>query len=124
MNVATFIGRIGRDAVVRSTTNGKSVTGWALAVDSGYGDSKQTIWVDCSWWGDRGTKVADYIRKGDRLGVSGELGLREHNGKTIATLNISNVTLLGEKREAPAPLQAPRPAQAPVDKFEDDAIPF
>ena len=106
MNLCTFIGRIGKDAVTRHTPSGKAVTGWSVAVDSGFGDSKQTIWVDCSLWGDRGGKVCDYIRKGDRIGVSGELGTREHDGKTYITLNVREVSLLGDKKEGSA--QPPR----------------
>lgn len=111
MNVFNGIGRIGRDAVVRQA-GGKSVTGWALAIDSGYGDRKQTVWMDCSLWGDRGEKLAEYIRKGDRLGVTGELGTREHDGKTYVTLKVLDVTLLTPKdqRQESAPRQqAQRP---------------
>jgi single-strand DNA-binding protein len=131
MNNFTAIGRIGRDAVTRFTQGGKAVTGWALAVDRGWGDNKQTVWLDCSLWGERGQKVADFIRKGDRLGVSGEIGTREHDGKTYITLDVREVTLLGEKRQdeggqrsAPQRQAAPAKAAAPADDFADDDIPF
>lgn len=136
MNNFNAIGRIGRDAVTRHTQGGKAVTGWALAVDAGWGDNKVTTWLDCSLWGDRGEKIAEHIRKGDRLGVSGEIGTREHDGKTYVTLNVRDVTLLGDKREASgggsggsrggAP-QRQRPQSstpAPVDDFSDTEIPF
>ena len=135
MNSCNFIGRVGRDAQVRYTQGGKAVTGWALAVDTGFGDSKTTLWLDCSWWGDRATKVADYIKKGDRLGVVGEIGSREHEGKTHVTLNVRDVTLLGNKQEGGtsssgsrggAPQRTrPLPATAPAeDDFRADDIPF
>ena len=136
MNNFTAIGRIGRDAVTRYTQAGKPVTGWALAVDTGWGDNKQTTWLDCSLWGERGERVAEHIRKGDRLGVVGEIGTREHDGKTYVTLNVRDVTLLGDKREAgndrqqssrPARQSAPQrqaPQQAaPMDDFADDELP-
>jgi single-strand DNA-binding protein len=124
MNNFSAVGRIGRDAVTRHTANGKPVTGWALAVDSGYGDKKQTVWMDCSLWGERGEKLAEYIRKGDRLGVHGEIGTREHEGKTYVTLNVRDVTLLGDKRDAkPAPAPKPAPPKQ-ASTFEDDDIPF
>lgn len=135
MNSCNFIGRVGRDAVQRFTQGGKPVTGWALAVDVGFGDSKQTLWLDCSLWGERGGKLADYIKKGDRLGVVGEIGSREHEGKTHVTLNVRDVTLLGNKQEGGtsssgsrggAPQRTrPLPATAPVeDDFDSDSIPF
>lgn len=135
MNSCNFVGRIGKDAVTRFTQGGKPVTGFPLAVDTGFGDSKQTLWLDCSWWGDRAAKVADYIKKGDRLGVVGEIGSREHEGKTHVTLNVRDVTLLGNKQEGGtsssgsrggAPQRTrPLPATAPEPQdFDDDAIPF
>jgi len=132
MNSFSAVGRIGRDAVTRFTQGGKAVTGWALAVDKGFGDNKQTVWLDCSWWGERGQKVADFIKKGDRLAVVGEIGTREHDGKTYVTLDIREVTLLGEKREGgtqrparQAPAQnSPAQNSTPMDDFAADDIPF
>jgi single-strand DNA-binding protein len=140
MNVFTAIGRIGRDAVTRHTQAGKAVTGWALAVDKGWGDNKQTVWLDCSLWGERGEKVAGYIKKGDRLGVTGEIGTREHDGKTYITLDVREVTLLAannQQGDATRPSNAPRAAaaqrpQRPAqpagagfsDDFSDNDIPF
>lgn len=129
MNNCSFVGRVGRDAVVRYTQGGKAVTGWALAVDRGWGDQKQTVWLDCSWWGERGTKVADFIKKGDRLAVIGELGAREHEGKVHVTLDIRDVTLLVSKPEGQQQSrQAPPKGRAtPPDSYEDftdDDLPF
>lgn len=97
MNVCCFIGRVGKDAVVRHTQGGEPVAGWSLATDAGYGERKVTTWVDCSLWGKRAEALADKIRKGDRLGVSGELSTREHDGKTYLTLKVAEVTLLSGK---------------------------
>ena len=136
MNVFNAIGRVGKDATTRYTQAGKPVTGFSLAVDRGWGDNKQTVWLDCTLWGDRGVKVAEHIKKGDRLGVNGEIGTREHDGKTYVTLDVKEVTLLSAKQEGGGtPRQnAPRPTQRPVnatapstsDDFDDlnDIIPF
>jgi len=106
MNSWSIIGRIGKDAETRHTAAGKSVTGFSVAVDQGWGENKKTIWVDCSLWGERGTKLATHIVKGDRIGVLGEMGTREHNGKTYITLDVRDVTLLGEKPQKPTTRQS------------------
>ena len=133
MNVFTAIGRIGRDAQTRFTQGGKPVTGWSLAVDSGYGDNKTTTWVDCALWGERGEKIAQYITKGAQVGVTGEIGTREHEGKTYVTLRVSDVTLLGGRGEGSAGSRGDAPQrQRPgrtadkqsMDDFGDDSIPF
>lgn len=135
MNVCNFIGRIGRDAVQRHTPSGKSVTNWSIAVDVGYGENKQTLWIDCTLWGERGEKIADYIRNGDKIGVSGEIGTREHDGKTYMTLNVREVELLGAKKadqpEKPQPQRQAGPARGPSEQpsgpggaLDEDEIPF
>lgn len=128
MNNYNVIGRVGKDAVTRQAGN-EPVTGWSLAVDSGYGEKKQTLWLDCSMWGKRGEKVAEYITKGSQLGVSGELGTREHEGKTYLTLRVGDISLIGGKPEssnAPRPQrQESKPAPEPAgDVPFDDDIPF
>lgn len=136
MNVFTCIGRVGKDAVLRHTQGGDPVAGWSLAVDAGYGDKKVTTWLDCSLWGKRAETLAPMIAKGDRLGVSGELSTREHDGKTYVTLRVSDVTLLGEKKPdsgqrpqsprggGPARPQRSTGATGGDDPFPDDSIPF
>lgn len=121
MNNCTFIGRCGKDAVTRFTPNGKAVTGWSVAIDSGFGDSKTTTWLDCSAWGERYSKIAEYIHKGDRIGIAGEIGTREHEGKVYVTLNVREVTLLGERKDGAVGQGKGKPA-APL--LDDEIPPF
>ena len=133
MNNWSITGNVGKDAAVRQVNN-TSATSWSLAVKSGYGDREQTLWVYCTMWGDRGERIANFIRKGDPLGVTGELGTREHDGKTYLTLKVADVTLLGGKREregggdrpqrntgSTAQQQRPAPTD---DGFDDSDLPF
>ena len=97
MNVFTASGNIGRDAEVRNA-GGASVAGFSLAVKSGYGDKAQTVWVDCSIWGKQAESgLVQYLKKGQFVVVTGELGTREHEGKTYVTLRVNNVTLGGKQ---------------------------
>lgn len=128
MKQITIAGRIGKDAEVRNTQNGESVASWSVAVDDRQGQERGTIWFDCSLWGKRGASLAPHIRKGDRIAVTGDLGTREHNGKTYLTVRADNVTLLGDsgRRDEPArDERAPAGGQrrrAAADL--DDDIPF
>lgn len=92
MKNITIAGNIGKDAETRDAGQSR-VTGWTVAVDDGWGDNRSTLWFDCNWWGQRGEKVARYIRKGGKITVAGELSSREHNGKTYLTVNVTDVTL-------------------------------
>jgi single-strand DNA-binding protein len=130
VNNCNFIGRVGRDAETRFTQGGKAVTGWSLAVDSGYGQNKTTVWLECNLWGERGEKVAQNITKGAQVGVTGELGTREHDGKTYVTLRVDNVTLAGGKNDGDSKPSKPAARNqqrqpAPVDDgFDDSDLPF
>ena len=121
MNVLTVSGNLGKDAVVRKAGD-QSVAGFSIAMKSGYGDKAQTIWLDCSLWGKQAESgLVQYLKKGQFVVLSGELGTREHEGKTYLTLRVASVTLGGKSEAQPAqqPTQAPQqqynqaPRQAP-----------
>jgi len=138
MNTLNAIGRLGRDAELRYTQAQKPVMSFPVAIESGWGENKVTTWVRCTLWGDRGPKLVEFIKKGDRIGIQGEISLSEFEGKdgltrTTLECNIREVTLLGEKREAaappapparPAPPKAPAPQAPAPEDFGDDDIPF
>jgi single-strand DNA-binding protein len=100
MKSITIAGNIGKDAEVRSTQGGDKVTGWTVAVEDRTGKEKSTIWFDCTLWGKRGESLAQYLTKGSKVCVSGELSKREHDGKTYLTVRAEQVTLIGGKPDA------------------------
>lgn len=98
MKQITIAGNIGRDAEVRTTQGGDKVAGFSVAVSD---RNKNTTWFDCSLWGKRGEALAQYLTKGAKIAVTGDLTIREHEGKTYLGCNVSEVTLLGggERRD-------------------------
>lgn len=136
MNVGIFAGRVGKDAVVRHTQAGKPVLGFSVAVDVyAGGGEKETLWVDCSMWGERGEKVAQYVTKGSNVTVSGRISLDSYEGQPKLRLDVQELTLQGGKREegeqpAKPAASGGRARQAPAaptrgnDPFPDDDIPF
>jgi single-strand DNA-binding protein len=94
-------GNIGKSAEVRTAPNGDKVAGFSVAVDDGFGDKKRTLWFDCSIWGVRAERLAQYLTKGSKVAVSGDLSTREHDGKTYLTIRVAEVTLQGggERRD-------------------------
>ena len=136
MNVFTGIGRLGRDAEVRHSQAGKPITTFAVAIEDGWGENKTTTWLDCAMFGERGERVASYIRKGDRIGVTGSIRLdtyttRDGVEKSKVALRVQDVTLLGGKqdRQDAQRQQAPSaggtgPVEHAGDDFDSDDIPF
>lgn len=126
--------RIGKDAVTRFTQGGKSVTGFSAAFNTGWGDNKKVHWLDVSGWGDRYENVAQYLTKGSQVLIEGDIGTREHEGKTYLTLTLSDLKLIGGKQEgqgggsggsrgSATQRQQPQRQAPPMDDFYDD-IPF
>lgn len=146
MNYAHFAGRLGHDASLRSTPDGKPVLNFSLAVDTGWGDRKETLWVDCTLWGERGEKLAPHLSKGKAVTIAGDVGLRtwdkrDGSAGVAITCNVQRLTLQGggssgepassgaefdwkaaEQREAAKP--RPIAALAAGQPSFDDDIPF
>lgn len=129
MKQITIAGNIGKDAVVRHTQNGDAVAGFSVAVEERAGQEKRTLWFDVSMWGKRGEKLAQYLTKGSRVTICGDMSTREHEGKTYLTVKASEITLQGgnsqqsggERSEAPG-YDAQRP-HTPASDI-DDEVPF
>lgn len=129
--IISGVGRVGKDAVVRNTGNGDAVTGFSLAMDNGWGDKKQTLWFDASGWGKRYEGASPYLLKGTQVFVSGELGEREHDGKTYKMIRLNDLQLVGAKSgQSDRPQrQESKPREAsygdgPAPGFDDSEIPF
>jgi len=129
MKAITIAGNIGKDAEVRTIQgSGDKVTGWTVAVEDRTGKEKSTIWFDCTLWGKRGESLAQYLTKGSKVCVSGELSTREHNGKTYLTIRAEQVTLMGGKpegqRDEPSGQSSGYGAGGRPGGDMDDAVPF
>lgn len=101
MNNCSFIGNINKPEL-RYLPDSTPVLQFSLAANSGYGDKKQTTWINCQLFGKRATTLEPMLKTGDRVGVTGELTNRKYTAKDGAEkysleLRVSDVTLLGTK---------------------------
>ena len=72
INQVILMGRLTRDPETRTTTSGKSVTSFSLAVDR-QGQDDQADFFDVTAWEKTGELVAQYLGKGRRVLVQGRL---------------------------------------------------
>ena len=141
MNSWSFTGNLGNDAESRFTPSGDAVVSFSVGVKSGFGDKATTTWARCQMWGKRGESVAPYLTKGQLVGVTGELTLREYDKKDGAKgysleVRVNDLTLLGkrddmprqqapqETRTAPTNRPRPQPASGGFGDFDDSEVPF
>lgn len=120
MQTIIISGNIGQDAVTRSTSNNE-VTSFSVGVRQGFGDKEQTNWYRANVWGDRGRKIAQYLLKGVKVYVTGELSIGEYQGKPQYEVRVNEIEW--ERRQADGSRGAPQQRPAATDDFGDD-VPF
>lgn len=114
MNRVTIIGRLTADPEMRTTPNGKTVTNFTVAV-SRKGDKDKTDFFRCAAWGKTGEVCGQYLGKGKKVCVVGEVSARAYTdkqGEAKASLEVfvTEVEFLspkGETNEAPATVTKP-----------------
>ena len=72
INQVILMGRLTRDPETRTTSTGKNITSFSLAVDRG-GQDDQADFFDVTAWEKLGDLVAQYLTKGRRCLVQGRL---------------------------------------------------
>ncbi len=133
MNSWNLTGRLPRDAETKYDSKGDPIVTFSVAVDVGYGQNKSTLWPRCVFFGKRGGAVAQYLVKGQLVGVSGEL-TKDHyvnsEGTKVPSLEIRvlNVDLLGKaegrSQDGTPPNPAPQKQSSGAPDHMDDDIPF
>lgn len=73
MNVVCVTGRLGADPAMKATSNGTEMCTLRLAVDSGYGDKKETAWLHVIVFGKSAVNCERFLKKGSQVGVTGRI---------------------------------------------------
>jgi single-strand DNA-binding protein len=127
MKNLTIAGRLTKNAETRDVGSDR-VTSFSVAVDDRQGKEKGTLFFDASLWGKRGDSLAPHLTKGSSVTVSGDLGTREHNGKTYLTIRVGDVTLQGGKpaaSDSSEGFSGPAGKASPTAHYDlDDSVPF
>ncbi len=108
LNQVNLLGNVGADPELKTAGNTPMLS-LRLAINE---DRKQndgtykehTEWVSCTLWGKRAESLAPYIKKGDKIYITGRFQTRtvEKDGdkKYYSGVNVDNVILLGGKKGA------------------------
>lgn len=134
MNVLNAIGNI-NNPELRFLPDQTPVLQFSFALNSGYGQKQVTTWLNCSLFGKRAQTLADMIKKGDKVGISGELTNRKYTDKNgvekySLECRINDLTLLGKKDDAGDANYQPQQNNVPKTQENDsmadltDDIPF
>jgi single-strand DNA-binding protein len=102
--------RLGKDAEIGTTKNGKTMMKLNAAYDIGFGQDKRTQWISLVKFGDSAAKLAPYLTKGKEVVIyADDIECREHNGKAYMNGVIVNFDFVSgqynNQQSAPAPHQ-------------------
>ena len=153
LNKMMIIGNLGADPELRYTPSGKAVTNLRVAVnDRSRGPDgewvEDTLWIRVEVWEQQAERLAEQLRKGNKIYAEGQLRAREYEGndgqkRTSLELRFARVVNLERRpREEGAeggshgssygdapPAVKPRGAEqrassSPGDEMDVDDIPF
>lgn len=143
MNQVTLTGNLGSDVEMRYTPSGVPVATFPLAVSRSWTDGngerqQKTTWVRVTCWRKLAELVSEYLAKGSKVLVTGELeqarAYKDKNGEPAASLEVTALTvefLDTKTKEQGQPTKqtysredyhAANPQQAPA--VQDEDIPF
>ncbi len=143
LNCVTLMGRLIADPELRTTTTGRSVCTFCIAVDRSFvkpGEQRQADFINIVAWEGTANFVSRYFTKGSMIAVQGQIQTRSYedkngNKRTAFEVIAREVSFCGSKNDAAAAQVAPAaPAvppsyqsAAPTDFVEiddDEDLPF
>ena len=98
-----FTGRLGADAQIKRTPNGKTYMEMSVAVTTGYGEYKKTLWIKVKQWGERVNNIVGIFTRGALVSACGEPSINEWDGKdgshhASLEVNCMNIQILSSKK--------------------------
>jgi len=149
MNKISVIGRVSQDVEIK-TLNGRNVANFNVAAQNKNKTGEEngravygTNFYRVSAWGQTADTASRYLKKGHRVGVTGDLVIREYTGSdnlrhTVVEINNAEIDLIETRAEAEAKAQASAgvssvntakpaasaPANQSFTPVETDELPF
>lgn len=88
MNRTDLIGNLVREPELRKTQTGKAVCSFTLAV---YRDKEHTDFINCVAWNKSAELMNTYCKKGDKIGVSGSIQVRNYDNQQGQRVYVTEV---------------------------------
>jgi len=119
MNVITIAGGVTRDAELKYLNDGTAIASFSVADSLG---KDKTQYLNCSLFGRRAESLAQYILKGTKVTVVGQVtedSWTDKNGQERKSMKVrvNDIALQSKAQES----RAPAPAQADIDESD---VPF
>lgn len=130
MNKVCEIGRIVTELELKTTTNGKSVVNFRIAVRS-YSKDNDDYFFNCVAWGSVAEFICKYFSKGRKIGIDGKLTSRTYETakkekRQVVEIMIQDAEFYDDKRDESgddANITTPSKAESTTSETEDE-LPF
>ena len=139
LNCVTLMGRLTADPELRTTTSGKEVATFCIAVDRSFvkpGEQRQADFINIVAWEKTAKFIRDYFSKGSMIAIQGAIQTRNYedkngNKRTAFEVIAREVSFCGDKKENSSTAQNSSTApnlDVAADDFEeidtDEDLPF
>lgn len=125
MNKIIITGNLVRDIEISTTNAGKAFTKFTVAVQRPFTNKngeKETDFINCIAWENKAELLAKYTKKGDRLGIVGNLRIGSYEAKDgtkryTADIFVEEIEFLNVKNNAES-------SKSKMTEVTDDSLPF
>jgi len=122
MQTITVSGNLGKDPELRQTQGGDDVLGFSVGVKQGWGDKASTNWYRCNVWGKRARTLKDFLFKGVKVVVQGELQIGSYEGKPQFDIRVNEVEFMSRAEQNGVSKGGQKQSRYQDDL--DDSVPF
>jgi single-strand DNA-binding protein len=127
LNTVTLLGRLCTDVEIRTTSSGKSVAIFRIAIDRAYSKDKQADFITIVAWEKTAEFIGKHFSKGSMIALRGEIQTRNYedsngNKRTATEVIAREVSFCGGKNEGASSPTAPACEEIPDGDEED--LPF
>ena len=125
MNKVILIGRTTKEIVATQTPNGVDIANFTLAVQRKFKNADgefEADFINCVAWRKTAELMREYVKKGDRIGVVGEMQTRSYEAQDgtkryVTEVVVSEVEFLTSKSER-------QEQETTMTEVENDNLPF
>ena len=135
MNSVSLSGRLVKDAELKTTTTGKNVARFTIAIPR-RSNREVTDFINCVAWNGTADLISKWFKKGSPIEIVGEINTRTWDGtdghKHYATeINVSNVGFVPSSEKKNDGKTAAKPVEdeealfeAEMEEVTDEGLPF
>src|SRR5690625_2473201 len=94
LNRTVLVGRLTKDVDLRYTQSGKGVGNFTIAVNRPFKNQQgenEADFINCVAWGKQAENLAQYMKKGNQIGVDGRLQSRTYENQQVQTVYVTEV---------------------------------